>query len=83
MCAAVRPGGSGIVANLTPANEEIAYMEAVMNWWMRYRNEAALCQLVGLAGLDSDAHRLRARSTCGGRVAWVEIERASDMNGRT
>jgi SAM-dependent methyltransferase len=75
MFGAVKPGGKIIVANLTPANEEIAYMEAVMDWWMCYRDEAALAAMAERARLDSCASRLSTYTTSDGRVAWLVIER--------
>ena len=49
----LKPGGLLVVANLTEANPEIAYMETVMDWWMQYRGEAGALALVDQAGIDS------------------------------
>jgi extracellular factor (EF) 3-hydroxypalmitic acid methyl ester biosynthesis protein len=75
MLACVQPGGAVVVANLSPANEEIAYMEAVMDWWMHYRDMEALRQLAREARLDAAGHRIATYTTCDGRVAWLEIQR--------
>ena len=77
MFQAVAPGGRVIVANLTPANDEIAYMEAVMDWWMCYRDQAALLDVARSAGLTDREHHVTAHTTSDGRVAWLQIDRAS------
>jgi extracellular factor (EF) 3-hydroxypalmitic acid methyl ester biosynthesis protein len=38
----LRRGGTLLIPNLTPHNEEIAFMEAVMDWWMVYRSDAEM-----------------------------------------
>jgi hypothetical protein len=75
MTAALKPGGRMMVANLTPANEEIAYMEAVMDWWMCYRDEVAMSAMVEHARVDTVAHRVSTYSTSNGRVAWLVVDR--------
>jgi extracellular factor (EF) 3-hydroxypalmitic acid methyl ester biosynthesis protein len=61
------PHGSLIVTNLTQRNAEIAYMEAIMDWWMVYRDEAGLRALVG------DDPAARTCSVMDGRVACLEV----------
>jgi extracellular factor (EF) 3-hydroxypalmitic acid methyl ester biosynthesis protein len=61
-------GGTLIVTNLTRRNEEIAYMEAIMNWWMVYRDEAELRRLV--AGSEST---LRTCTLMDGRISCLEL----------
>jgi O-methyltransferase involved in polyketide biosynthesis len=63
------PGGSLIVTNLTPRNGEIAYMEAIMDWWMVYRDEADLRGLV-----RGDQAAVRTCSVMDGRVACLELQ---------
>jgi hypothetical protein len=71
MLAAVNVGGSVVVPNLSPCCDEIGYMEAVMDWWMCYRTEADMREL-----LPDDGDRFRATFvTSGGRVAWLTIDR--------
>jgi hypothetical protein len=74
MFGALEPGGSLLVPNLTPANDEIAYLEAIMDWWMVYRTEAEMRQLAASAHLGRSA-RVQVSSTSQGRVAWLRIDR--------
>lgn len=73
--AAVDIGGSVLVPNLTPRNEERGYMEAVMDWWMVYRTESDLRALASRAGCDGPSTRVTTCSTSDGRVAWLRIDR--------
>src|SRR5262249_13711575 len=73
MFSALSVGGTVIIPNLTPENEEIAYMEAVMDWWMYYRTEADMRQLASAAGLDQPRARVATFSTSEGRVIWLQI----------
>jgi len=72
----LRPGGRVVIANLTPANGEIAFMESVMDWWMVYRECADLARLV-----DSGRLSTRTYALCGGRVACLEVSapKAADL----
>jgi extracellular factor (EF) 3-hydroxypalmitic acid methyl ester biosynthesis protein len=74
MFGALEPGGSLLVPNLTPANDEIAYMEAIMDWWMVYRTEAEMRQLAAAAHLGPSASA-QVFSTSQGRVAWLRVDR--------
>lgn len=77
MIAAVTSGGSVMVPNLTPDNDEVGYMEAVMDWWMCYRTEAEMARLAELP--DSDRSHLRTTTFLGAdnRVAWLQIDKLS------
>jgi extracellular factor (EF) 3-hydroxypalmitic acid methyl ester biosynthesis protein len=77
MALALNAGGTVLVPNLTPANDEIAYMEAVMDWWMQYRDEAALSRCADAARLRADAFRATTWTTSNGRVAWLRLDRVS------
>lgn len=48
----LKPGGRLLVANFTPAGEDIGYMETFMNWWLIYRTREELAAL--FAGLPED-----------------------------
>jgi len=65
----LRPRGSLILTNLTRRNDEIAYMEAIMDWWMVYRDEADLRGLV-----SGEAPSMRTHSVMDGRVACLELQ---------
>jgi hypothetical protein len=73
MFASLTTGGFLLVPNLTPRNEEAGYMEAVMNWWMRYRNEVDMLALA--ARVDAAKARVSTFATSDDRVAWLRIER--------
>jgi hypothetical protein len=75
MFASVRPGGRVLVANLTPANDEIAFMEAVMDWWMHYRDKEALADLIPLARIRAEECQSFSYTTSENRVAWLQIQR--------
>jgi extracellular factor (EF) 3-hydroxypalmitic acid methyl ester biosynthesis protein len=63
------PGGTLVVTNLTECNPELAYMEAVMDWWMVYRDDAALRALSGARASEMRTHLL-----VGGRVSCLELK---------
>src|SRR6185369_11652952 len=75
MFAAVTAGGSVVIPNLTPHNEEVGYMEAVMDWWMCYRNEADMCELAALLPVDPSQVRTATFLSSENRVAWLQIDR--------
>ena len=75
MFASVRVGGSVVIPNLTPHNEEVGYMEAVMDWWMCYRTETGLRQLASQLNLDPACARTTTFLTCRSRIAWLQIDR--------
>ena len=45
MFRSLRPGGRLLVANFAPELRDIGYMEAIMDWRLIYRDEAALATL--------------------------------------
>jgi SAM-dependent methyltransferase len=45
MCDRLAPGGRVLVANFAEGNPERGYMEAFMDWWLVYRNEADMRRL--------------------------------------
>jgi SAM-dependent methyltransferase len=48
----LRPGGRLLVANFAPNLLDAGYMEAVMDWWLVYRDEAAMLDLASGCGGD-------------------------------
>jgi hypothetical protein len=64
----LRPGGTLLIPNITPANAEIAYMEAVMDWWMVYRDPAEMTSL-GRDATEELAARGAADCAAGRRKA--------------
>jgi extracellular factor (EF) 3-hydroxypalmitic acid methyl ester biosynthesis protein len=85
MFASVTAGGSVLIPNLTPHNEEVAYMEAVMDWWMCYRNETDMGELAALLNVDPSELRTATFLSSENRVAWLRIDRlaARSERGRT
>jgi SAM-dependent methyltransferase len=43
----LNPGGRLLIINYHPGSPTIAYMEAVMDWWLIYRNEDQMQELLG------------------------------------
>jgi SAM-dependent methyltransferase len=73
LAARLRPGGTLLVANLTPVVDEAAFMEAVMDWWMVYRDAAALARAGAAAG--DPALAVDSYTVAEGRVACVRVTR--------
>lgn len=73
MFASLHAGGTILVPNLTPQNDEAGYMEAVMNWWMCYRTEADMLKLAGHVGASQA--RIHTFLTSENRIAWLRIDR--------
>jgi extracellular factor (EF) 3-hydroxypalmitic acid methyl ester biosynthesis protein len=71
----LKPDGLLVVANLTGVSPEIAYMEAVMDWWMQYRGPGELKTLVDKAGISPAL--ANTYTTDDGRVAWLTVRAAA------
>ncbi len=48
-----RPGGTLLTANFLPGIECVGFMEVAMDWWLIYRDENAMMEL--LAGIPDSA----------------------------
>ncbi|MCU0633625.1 MAG: class I SAM-dependent methyltransferase [Gemmatimonadaceae bacterium] len=70
---ALRPGGCLLIANLAPVNEEIAFMEAITDWWMIYRDRWQMSTLTH--GLDGEGFDAEVGEIADGRVAVLRVER--------
>jgi hypothetical protein len=84
LAAHLRPQGILLIANLTPANDEIACMEAMWDWWMVYRGLDAMESLA--SQLRSDPRiTTRTYTIAEGRVACLFAQRMerSDMGACT
>jgi extracellular factor (EF) 3-hydroxypalmitic acid methyl ester biosynthesis protein len=68
------PGGRLLIANLAPSLGDIAYMEAVMDWWMIYRSESQLTDIANKAVVTESA-AVRTFTDVLGNVAFAEIRR--------
>jgi extracellular factor (EF) 3-hydroxypalmitic acid methyl ester biosynthesis protein len=75
MFAMLKPGGKLWIANLTPALPDAAFVEAFMNWWPVYRDEAALDALaVDISAGRTVSRRLFAEPS--GNIGFLELVRA-------
>jgi extracellular factor (EF) 3-hydroxypalmitic acid methyl ester biosynthesis protein len=70
----VAPGGRLLIANLAPSLGDIAYMEAVMDWWMIYRSESQLADILKKA-VDTETSDITTFADILGNVAFAEIRR--------
>ena len=68
------PQGRLLIANLTPSLIDIAYMEAIMDWWLLYRSEDYMAKLAAQAVQRADA-TVRSYTDVLGNVAFIEIRR--------
>jgi len=75
MFASVKVGGSVVIPNLTPHNEEVGYMEAVMDWWMCYRTETDMSELAATLQGDPAQVQTTAVLKCENRIAWLQLDR--------
>ena len=75
MFASVRVGGSVVIPNLTPHNEEVGFMEAVMDWWMCYRTETDMSELAATLHGNPAQVRTTASLKCENRIAWLQLDR--------
>jgi SAM-dependent methyltransferase len=74
MFRALRPGGRLLVANFAPELTDIALLEAIMDWRLIYRDDAAVTKLA--SGIPSES--IAARSTTRdrfGNVVYLTVDR--------
>jgi hypothetical protein len=72
----LQPGGRLLIANLTPSLIDVAYMEAVMDWWLIYRTreEIGAIAKAAVAGSRAEIHTF---TDVLGNIAFAEIVRKS------
>ena len=71
----LKPGGKLLIANFTPAGEDIGYMEAFMDWWLIYRTSDELREL--LSGLPSEeVANVEIYEDARGVVAYAVVQKA-------
>jgi hypothetical protein len=75
LAAQLEVGGRLLVANLTPNQDEIAYMEAVAHWFMIYRTVGDMARLAAAASLSNGT--VSTWSIAGDRVAFLAFDRTS------
>jgi SAM-dependent methyltransferase len=71
----LRPGGRLLIANFAPQLPEIGYMEAVMDWWLIYRDEAAMAVFADAIPQAAIASRSIVRDA-GGNIVYLTIDKA-------
>jgi SAM-dependent methyltransferase len=74
MFRSLRPGGRLVVANFAPELRDIGIMEAIMDWRLIYRDEAALSRLADRIPSDEVAARSTTRDQWG-NVVYMTIDR--------
>jgi extracellular factor (EF) 3-hydroxypalmitic acid methyl ester biosynthesis protein len=74
MFRSLRPGGRLLVANFAPELRDIGYMEAIMDWHLIYRDEAALMRLADGIPNEEVAVRSTTRDRFG-NVVYMTIDR--------
>jgi SAM-dependent methyltransferase len=74
MFRSLRPGGRLIVANFAPTLRDIGYMEAIMDWRLIYRDEAAVARLAARIPREDIAARSIKRDPSG-NVVYMTVDR--------
>jgi extracellular factor (EF) 3-hydroxypalmitic acid methyl ester biosynthesis protein len=69
-----RPGGTLLIANLTPQNPQIGYLDACMDWRFVLRNEKRISLLLDAAIGDSHSAQLFREPTK--VIAFAKVEKA-------
>jgi extracellular factor (EF) 3-hydroxypalmitic acid methyl ester biosynthesis protein len=71
----VAPGGRLLIANAAPARPHAAYIEAYLDWWLIYRDEAQLTEVAeGIPDRDTQTrHSFQDRE---GNIVFLEVVKA-------
>ncbi len=74
----LKPGGKVWIANFMPDIADVGFMEAVMDWWLIYRDAAGMCALAadGLANVASQVASVRTFQEVEGNVVFLEAVKA-------
>ncbi|MCC6535935.1 MAG: class I SAM-dependent methyltransferase [Bryobacterales bacterium] len=78
MFAMLKPGGKVWIANFAPNIADVGFMEAVMDWWLIYRDAAGMRAMAdeGLAGVASQVAALRTFQETEENVVFLEAVKA-------
>lgn len=74
MFAALRPGGSLVVANFAPDLPDIGYMEAIMDWKLIYRDERGVAGFCDDLPVDQIREQTMRRDS-GGHVVYLTVRK--------
>jgi SAM-dependent methyltransferase len=72
---ALEVGGRLLIANFTPDLIDIGYMEAIMDWWLLFRDEADMDELASRIPADAIAAKRIWRDELR-NVIYIELQRA-------
>lgn len=73
----LKPGGKVWVANFVPDIADVGFMEAIMDWWLIYRDADAMTRLAGAAlGQYSDVASTRTFHETEHNVVFLEAVKA-------
>ena len=72
--AMLRPGGQLLIPNFNPSLRDIGYLEAFMDWWLLYRDDAAMVRLLSAVpeAALADVRMVRDRH---GNITFLEATR--------
>jgi extracellular factor (EF) 3-hydroxypalmitic acid methyl ester biosynthesis protein len=70
------PGGRLLIANFTPDNHGRAYMEAVVDWWLVYRDDGQMEQLAD-AVTGAAVYRRSVFHDDDGNIVYLELTRTT------
>ena len=68
------PGGRLLITNFTPSTGDIGYMEAIMDWWLIYRDEADMFRLAERIDTARIASQKTWRDALG-NIVYLELQR--------
>lgn len=74
MFAALRPGGTLLVANFAPSLRETGYMEAMMEWKLIYRDEADVARFSADLPAEQVREQTITRDLCG-NVVYLTVRK--------
>jgi hypothetical protein len=70
----LRPGGRLVIANFALSTPDAGYLEAFMDWWLVYRDEAQMRDLAAEIDPAQVSHMNLFRDSVG-HVIYLELER--------
>ena len=74
--ALLQPKGRLLIANFASDSQDRGYMESIMDWWLIYRTEEDLIQLVAELPNQQNIETKIFRDDCN-RIIYLEVQRLS------